>query len=46
MRAFRQLVLPYLIWSVLMLVLPMVLIVFYSFIGPGNSVVSLSLIHI
>lgn len=40
MRAFRQLVLPYLIWSVLMLVLPMVLIVFYSFIGPGNSVVS------
>lgn len=40
MKAFRRLVIPYLIWSFLMLLLPMLLIVFYSLIQPGNTVVS------
>lgn len=43
MKAFRRLAIPYLIWSALMLLLPMLLIVFYSFIQPGNSVVSFQL---
>lgn len=43
MKSFRRLAVPYLIWSVLMLLLPMLLIVFYSFIRPGNSVISFQL---
>lgn len=43
MKVFRRLAIPYLIWSALMLLLPMLLIVFYSFIQPGNSVVSFQL---
>lgn len=39
MRKFRQLTIPYLIWAVLMLLLPMVLIFMYSFLQPGNSIV-------
>lgn len=43
MKSFRRLAVPYLIWSVLMLLVPMLLIVFYSFIRPGNSVISFQL---
>lgn len=43
MKSFRRLAVPYLIWSVLLLLLPMLLIVFYSFIRPGNSVISFQL---
>lgn len=33
---------PYIIWAMLMLVLPMLLIAFYSFTQPGNSIISFS----
>lgn len=39
MKKFRQLVIPYLIWSVLMLLLPMLLIVVYSIMKTGNGIV-------
>jgi spermidine/putrescine transport system permease protein len=35
----QQLALPYLIWSILMLLLPMLLIVFYSVITSGNTII-------
>ncbi|MCF0245238.1 MAG: ABC transporter permease [Ileibacterium sp.] len=40
MKAFRRLAVPYIIWSALMLLLPMLLILFYSLIKPGNTIVS------
>lgn len=40
MKVFRQLAVPYIVWSALMLLLPMLLIVFYSLINPGNTIVS------
>ncbi|MCF0258462.1 MAG: ABC transporter permease, partial [Erysipelotrichaceae bacterium] len=40
MKAFRRLAVPYIIWSALMLLLPMLLILFYSLIKPGNEFVS------
>ena len=43
MKRFRQLVIPYLAWSFVMLLLPMVLIAFYSFIKAGNSIVHFQL---
>ncbi|MDX8418115.1 ABC transporter permease [Absicoccus intestinalis] len=43
MKKFRQLVLPYLIWSVLMLLVPMLLIAMYSFMSDGNSIVPFQL---
>lgn len=43
MKAFRRLAVPYLIWSVLMLLLPMLLILFYSLIKPGNEILSFQL---
>lgn len=43
MKRFRQLVIPYLAWSLVMLLLPMVLIAFYSFIKAGNSIVHFQL---
>lgn len=39
MKVFRQLVIPYLIWGVLILLLPMLLIIFYSLIRSGNEIV-------
>lgn len=39
MKVFRQLVIPYIVWALLMLVLPMILIVLYSFIKTGNDIV-------
>lgn len=38
MKTWRQLVIPYLIWGTIMLLLPMLLIVFYSLIQPGNDI--------
>ena len=43
MKRFSQLALPYIAWAAMMLVLPMLLIVLYSFGEPGNSIVSFSL---
>jgi len=42
MKKFSQMAIPYIIWSMLMLVLPMALIAFYSFTQPGNSIISFS----
>lgn len=43
MKKFSQLAIPYIIWMVLMLVLPMALIAMYSFTQHGNSIISFSL---
>lgn len=43
MKKFRQLVIPYLIWSVLMLLIPMLLIAMYSVMSDGNSIVPFQL---
>lgn len=42
MKRFSQLALPYIVWAVLMLVLPMALIAMYSFMEQGNSIISFS----
>ena len=43
MKKFSQLAIPYIIWMVLMLVLPMALIAMYSITQHGNSIISFSL---
>jgi len=43
MKKFSQLAIPYIMWMVLMLVLPMVLIAMYSITRHGNSIISFSL---
>ena len=43
MRRFRQLTIPYLIWAVVMLLIPMGLILMYSFLRPGNSIIHFQL---
>ena len=43
MKKFSQLAIPYIVWSVLMLVLPMALIFLYSITEPGNSIISFSI---
>ena len=43
MKKFSQLAIPYIVWMVLMLVLPMVLIAMYSITKHGNSIISFSL---
>lgn len=43
MKKFRQLVIPYIVWSVLMLLLPMLLIAMYSFMKQGNSILPFKL---
>lgn len=43
MKRFSQLAIPYIIWAVLMLVMPMGLIALYSFTQQGNSIISFSL---
>lgn len=40
MKKFSQLALPYIIWAALMLVMPMLLIMLYSFTEHGNSIIS------
>ena len=42
MKRFSTLAVPYIVWAVLMLVLPMALIAMYSFMEPGNSIISFS----
>lgn len=43
MRNFRRLAIPYIAWAVLMLFLPMLLILLYSVMSQGNSIVSFQL---
>lgn len=43
MKKFSQLAVPYIVWAALMLILPMLLIGFYSFTQQGNSIISFSL---
>lgn len=43
MKKFPQLAIPYIVWAVLMLVLPMALIFLYSITEPGNSIISFSI---
>ena len=43
MKRFSQLAVPYIVWAVVMLVLPMVLIALYSITEPGNSIISFSM---
>lgn len=43
MKKFSQLALPYIVWAVLMLVLPMGLIAVYSVMEQGNSIVTFAL---
>ncbi len=42
MKAFRKLLIPYLIWGSFIIVIPMLLIVVYAFSRPGNNVVALT----
>lgn len=43
MKKFSQLAIPYIVWAVLMLVLPMALIFLYSITEPGNRIISFSI---
>lgn len=43
MKRFSQLAIPYIVWAVLMLVLPMILLALYSVTQQGNSIISFSL---
>ncbi|MBR2532023.1 MAG: ABC transporter permease [Lachnospiraceae bacterium] len=40
MKRFSQLAVPYIVWSVIMLLLPMVLVVFYAFTDTGNAILT------
>ncbi|HIU88212.1 MAG TPA: ABC transporter permease [Candidatus Avilachnospira avistercoris] len=40
MKRFSQLSVPYIVWSVIMLLLPMLLIVFYAFTDAGNEIMT------
>ena len=42
MKKFSQLAIPYIVWAAIMLVLPVILIAFYSVTEPGNSIFSFS----
>lgn len=42
MKRFSQLAVPYIVWCVLLLLIPMLLIVFYSFTVEGNGIISFS----
>lgn len=42
MKRFSQLAVPYIAWAVMMLIMPMALIVLYSFTEHGNSIISFS----
>lgn len=43
MKRFSQLAMPYIVWCVVLLLLPMLLIAFYSVTDDGNGIVSFSL---
>ena len=40
MKHFKNLTKPYLVWSLLLIVIPLVMIVLYAFMGEGNSVLT------
>ena len=40
MKKFSSLAVPYIVWSVIMLLIPMVLVVFYAFTTAGNAIVT------
>lgn len=40
MKQFRNMALPYIVWSVIMIILPMLLIVMYAFTEKGNDVLT------
>lgn len=42
MKSFRNMVYPYLIWSIIMVIIPMLLILVYAFTKEGNSVKTVS----
>lgn len=42
MKRFQQLAWPYIVWALMMLVLPMALIALYSVMNQGNSIISFS----
>ena len=42
MKRFQQLAWPYIVWAVMMLVLPIALIALYSVMNQGNSIISFS----
>ena len=42
MKKFSQLALPYIIWSIIILLLPVLLIAFYAVTDSGNTVVNFS----
>lgn len=42
MKRFSQLAWPYLIWVILMILLPMLLILFYAFTNSGNGIINFS----
>ena len=42
MKRFQQLAWPFIVWAVMMLVLPMALIALYSVMNQGNSIISFS----
>ncbi len=41
MKSFSRLVYPYLVWALIMIVVPMLMIVFYAFTTQGNGVLTL-----
>lgn len=43
MKKFSQLAIPYVVWAVIMLLLPMLLILFYAFTEKGNGIMAFSL---
>ena len=43
MKKFSHLAIPYIVWAILMLILPMALIALYSVAEPGNSIISFTL---
>ena len=45
MKKFSQLALPYIIWSIIILLLPVLLIAFYAVTDSGNTVVNLVLLY-
>ncbi len=42
MKKISHLAVPYVVWTILLLALPMVLIVFYSVVGEGNTILDVS----
>lgn len=42
MKKFSHLAVPYIVWSLIMLLLPMLLIVFYAITDSGNSIINFS----